>query len=116
MEERRFPRRAYPGPTPEKRLPRMRTAANVVKEIKAMDPGSNVSEHWVRQIAKSGRVPVVRAGRKILINLDEVLELLNAGDDIPAPTPAPVVELKPEPPRPAAPQPPKARGIRRIEV
>ena len=115
MEERRMPRRAYPGPAEEKPLPRMRTAANIVREIKAMDPGSDVTEYWVRRLAKSGRVPVATAGRKILLNLDDVLEIMRAG-----------VSLEPEPKTQKAPKVvplaipqdarPPVRGIRRIEV
>lgn len=112
MEERRMPRRAYPGPQEEKRLPRMRTAANIVKEIKALDPGSDVSEYWVRQIAKTGQVPVVRVGVKILLNLDDVLELLREGAAVPS-DPRPRKVKQPEEPQPAA---PRHRGIRRIEV
>lgn len=61
------------------RVPRMRTASNIVAEIKAMDPGTEVTEYWVRQLIKSGSVPVVRAGNKALVNLDDVLGLLWAG-------------------------------------
>lgn len=56
---------------PMKYIPRMRTAPKIVAEIKAMDPGSEVTEHYVRQLAKDGKVPVVWAGNKALINLDE---------------------------------------------
>lgn len=115
MEERRMPRRAYPGPTDEKKLPRMRTAANIVREIKVLDPGSDVTEHWVRALSKSGRVPVVKAGTKILINLDDVLDLLRVGMELPSEPKEPkVVPLAA--PVPERPRTPPARGIRRIEV
>lgn len=60
-------------------IPRMRTAPKIVAEIKAQDPGSEVTEHYVRQLVKDGKVPVVWAGSKALINLDDVLELLRLG-------------------------------------
>lgn len=60
-------------------IPRMRTASKIVTEIKAMDPGSEVSEHYVRKLVKSGMVPVVWAGNKALINLDDVLAIMRAG-------------------------------------
>ena len=60
-------------------IPRMRTAPKIVAEIKALDPGSEVTEHYVRQLVKAGTVPVVWAGNKALINLDEVLNLLRLG-------------------------------------
>lgn len=61
------------------RIPRMRTAAKVVAELKAMDPNSEVSEHYIRQLVKKGVVPVTWAGSKALINLDDVLALLRGG-------------------------------------
>ena len=60
-------------------IPRMRTAPKIVAEIKALDPGTEVSEHYVRQLIKDGAVPVVWAGNKALVNLDDVLSLLRLG-------------------------------------
>ncbi len=79
-------------------IPRMRTAAKIVAEIKALDPDTEVTEHWVRQLTKAGIVPVVWAGRKALVNLNDVLTLLHMG-----------TEHK-------APEPETAGGIRRVEV
>lgn len=79
-------------------IPRMRTAANIVAEIKALDPETEVTEYWVRQLTKSGVVPVVWAGRKALVNLDEVLALLSVG-----------TAQKPS-------EPDTVGGIRRVEV
>lgn len=81
----------------EIRIPRMRTAPKIVAEIKALDPGTEVTEYYIRQLVKAGAVPVVRAGNKALINLNDVLDLLRMG----APSPQ------------AA--PPAAGGIRRID-
>ena len=75
---------------PVKSVPRMRTAPKIVAEIKAMDPGSEVSEHYIRHLAKDGKVPVVWAGNKALINLDDVLELLRLGTSREDPTPCTV--------------------------
>lgn len=64
-------------------IPRMRTAQKIVAEIKSLDPESEITEHYIRQIAKEGTVPVVWAGNKALINLDAVLDLLSKGTDRP---------------------------------
>ena len=61
------------------RIPRMRTAAKIVAEIKALDPDTEVTEFHIRKLAKDGTVPVVWAGRKALINLNDVLELMCLG-------------------------------------
>lgn len=68
-------------------IPRMRTAAKIVAEIRAMDPQSDVSEHYVRQIIKEGAVPVTWAGNKALVNLDDVLELMRRGTTRTVPEP-----------------------------
>ena len=72
------------------RIPRMRTAPKIVAEIKALDPETEVTEHYIRQLAKNGRVPVVWAGNKALINLDDVLALLRNGAHRAEPTPCTV--------------------------
>lgn len=82
---------------PNEAIPRMRTAPKIVAELKAMDPESEVTEYFIRQLVKNGLLKVTWAGNKALINLNDVLELLRAGND-----------------RPAAVQP-MAEGIRRID-
>ena len=44
-----------------KGIPRMRTAAKIVAEIKALDPDTEVTEFHIRKLAKDGTVPVVWA-------------------------------------------------------
>lgn len=62
-----------------KRVPHMRTASKTVAEVKTLDPGSEVTEYYIRQLAKDGTIPVVWAGNKALINLDDVLDILRTG-------------------------------------
>ena len=68
-------------------IPRMRTAAGIVAELKAMDPDTGVTEYFVRRMMREGVLPVVRAGSKTLVNLDDVLALLHSGTAQPDPTP-----------------------------
>lgn len=63
----------------QEHIPRMRTAAKIVAEIKALDPATEVTEYHIRQLVKEGTVPIVWAGRKALINLDDVLDLMRLG-------------------------------------
>lgn len=58
------------------KLPRMRTTKEAAKEIKATDPNTAVTEYYIRQLALSGILPRVQAGRKMLINFDLLLEYL----------------------------------------
>lgn len=57
-------------------LPRMRTTKEAAAEIKAADPNTAVTEYHIRQLALSGVLPRVQAGRKMLINFDLLLEYL----------------------------------------
>ena len=58
------------------KIPRMRTVAEAAKELKAMDEHTAVTEYHIRQLALSGVLPRVQAGRKLLINFDLLLEYL----------------------------------------
>lgn len=62
-----------------KSIPRMRTAAKIVEEVKKIDPESDLTESCIRRLTKQGAFPVVWAGSKALINLDDVLDVLRLG-------------------------------------
>lgn len=57
-------------------LPRMRTVPEAAAEIKAADPNTAITEYHIRQLALSGILPRVKAGRKLLINFDALIEYL----------------------------------------
>ena len=57
-------------------IPKMRTATGIVAEIRKDDPNTAVTEYHVRMLLKSGKVHVVRSGRKVLANVDDVIALL----------------------------------------
>ena len=56
--------------------PHMRTVPEAAKEMKRIDPNTAVTEYHIRQLALSGVLPRVQAGRKLLINFDLLLEYL----------------------------------------
>ena len=58
------------------KIPRMRTVPEAAKELKEMDAHTAVTEYHIRQLALSGVLPRVKAGRKMLINFDLLLEYL----------------------------------------
>lgn len=64
-------------------IPRMRTAERVLDEIKRADPGTEVTLHYIRAMIRAEAVPVVVCGRKKLVNVDAVMELLANGCDVP---------------------------------
>jgi hypothetical protein len=57
----------------------MRTAAGVLAEIKAEDPATEVTLHYIRYLIKANKVPVVQVGRKKLVSVDAVLSFLADG-------------------------------------
>lgn len=65
-------------------IPRMRTAERVLDEIKQADPGTEVTLHYIRALIRAEAVPVVVCGRKKLVNVDAVMELLASGYELPA--------------------------------
>ncbi len=62
---------------------RMRTAEKVLEIIKAEDPDTAVTLHYVRRIIKSGAVPCVTLGRKKLVDADAVIAYIAKGDPQP---------------------------------
>lgn len=57
------------------KIPRIRTVADIVAECKNIDSNTQVSEHFVRNAITEG-FPVIKTGRKFLINLDLFIEYL----------------------------------------
>lgn len=57
-------------------LPRMRTVAQI-KAMFAAEGEAGISERELRRLAKSGAIPSLMAGRKLLINLDALIAYLN---------------------------------------
>lgn len=60
----------------EFKVPRMRTISEAARELKQVDEHTAVTEYHIRQLALSGVLPRVQAGRKLLINFDLLLEYL----------------------------------------
>lgn len=57
-------------------IPRMRTPAEAIREIKREDPESGIMEHFIRKLVRDGKIASVMAGRKLLVNLDSALAYL----------------------------------------
>lgn len=57
-------------------MPRIRTIMQTVQCLKQQDPGSCVSEWWLRQLIKTGKLKCHKAGNKFLIDLDYLEEFL----------------------------------------
>lgn len=58
------------------KIPTVLTVKEAAKRIKEMCPGTAISEHYLRQLIKDGILPELKAGNKLLINLDVLAEYL----------------------------------------
>lgn len=58
------------------RTPRMRTISEAVCELRAMDKHTAITPYFIRQLCLSGVLPTVKAGKKILVNLNDVLDYM----------------------------------------
>lgn len=57
-------------------LPRMRLLKEAATEIKELDPQTAVTTYFIRQLAIEGKIKSTMAGRKRLINFDDLLNYL----------------------------------------
>ena len=60
--------------------PKVRTIRECVALFKKFDPDTAVTEHYLRRLIKSGKINVIRAGNRILLNYDALCEYLAHGE------------------------------------
>ena len=63
--------------TDTKKIPVVLTAKDAVHKIKEDCPGTAITENYLRQLIKDGVLPELKAGNKVLINLDVLIEYLS---------------------------------------
>lgn len=61
-------------------LPRMRTVRECLKQLHEDDPDTAISEHFVRRLAKTGKIPTLFAGNRTLLNYDALCDFLAEGE------------------------------------
>ena len=57
-------------------VPRMRTVTEAAQELKALDPHTAMTPYHIRRLCLDGVLPTVKAGKKILLNLDTLIEYM----------------------------------------
>lgn len=62
-------------------VPRMRTVKQCVDYFKEQDPECCIGEWYVRRLIKQNKIPTRRSGRRILINLDTLIDYLAKGEE-----------------------------------
>ena len=58
-------------------VPRMRTISTAFAELRAIDNDTSITESGLRRLVREGKVPSVRVGRKILLNVDILIQFLS---------------------------------------
>lgn len=56
------------------KMPRMRTIPEAAKET-----GGVISAYCLRKMVKRGEIPYIMSGRKVLLNLDALLRIMETG-------------------------------------
>lgn len=59
------------------RIPHMRTVTEASQELKALDQHTAITPYHIRRLCTSGVLPTVKAGKKILLNLNDLIEYMN---------------------------------------
>ena len=59
-------------------IPKFRTVKEVVKDIKSMDTKTAITENFIRYLVKENKIKYIKSGKKVLINLNVLLEYLNS--------------------------------------
>ena len=57
-------------------IPRMRTVNEAAQELRALDPNTAMTPYHIRQLCLTGVLPTVKAGKKILLDLNTLLEYM----------------------------------------
>ena len=55
-------------------IPRIRTMKATYAELKAVDPNTAITFYGFRRTVLSGKIPSLKEGQKILLNMDDVFE------------------------------------------
>nr|WP_316614731.1 hypothetical protein [uncultured Ruminococcus sp.] len=58
------------------RIPRMRTVSEAIQELKALDPHTAMTPYHIRRICLDGVLPTIKAGKKLLLNFDDLVEYM----------------------------------------
>lgn len=58
-------------------IPRMRTVSEASQELKTLDPHTAMTPYHIRQLYLKGILPTIKAGKKRLLNLNDLVEYMN---------------------------------------
>lgn len=64
------------------KLVRLRTIKQCLEAIREIDPNTAITEWYIRQLCKNGKIFYDDSGNKSLVSLDSLLEYLNRGFEV----------------------------------
>ena len=67
-------------------LHRMRTIAEAVSEILELDANSAITAHCIRTLCNNGNVKCIYTGKKILVDMESLYDLINGEKTVNNPT------------------------------
>lgn len=62
------------------RKTRIRTIRDAIQLLKKEDENTAITYHFIRKLCDKNEITQIRAGKKILINYDELLSYLKMGE------------------------------------
>lgn len=62
-------------------MPRMRLISEAFRQLKIDDPNTDITMYGLKTIINSGKIPVIKVGRKTLINYDALIDYFNSIND-----------------------------------
>ena len=57
-------------------IPKMRTVNEAAQQLKQLDPNTAMSPYHIRRLCLDGVLPTVRAGKKLLLDLNLLIEYM----------------------------------------
>lgn len=59
------------------RIARLRTVSEAAAELRALDPHTAMTPYHIRQLCLKGILTTIKAGKKRLLNLNDLVEYMN---------------------------------------
>ena len=57
-------------------LPKIRTIAEAIEEIKRLDPETAITARFIKEGIANGKIPIIKVGNKVLVNMESIYTFL----------------------------------------
>ena len=57
-------------------IPKIRTSAEAIEEIKRLDPETAITARFIKEGIADGKIPIIRVGNKVLVNMASIFAFL----------------------------------------